>query len=464
MDNSKIEIMENFPVKQAILKLSLPTMLSMAVVLIYNLTDTFFIGRLNDPNLVAALAIASPVFMSIQAIGNIFANGASSYVSRKLGEKDYAEAKKTTAVSVYTSIIVGVVITALLLLFRGPLLAVIGTSPATIGPTSDYYSVVSAFSIVFILQITFMGLTRSEGATDKAMVGTILGIVINIILDPIMIFVMDMGVGGAAWATAIGTTIGSLYFLFHLVSKKTLLSIHIHYYKPSRKIFGEVFKIGIPSALSNIVMSLSFILVNILAAGYGDHVVAGNGIQFRVAGMAFMLLMGLAQGYQPFAGYNYGAKKYDRLMEGFKYTLIYATSLGVFFFALFFFFGEGLIRIFINDAATIEVGAKILRAFCFAIPFIGLQMTMMVTFQSTGKALSAMIVSLGRQCIIYLPALLILNRLFGFNGFIYAQPLADILTTVVAVLLSRSFFREMRGLHENLEAAGESERELLAVE
>ena len=456
--------MENYPVKQAILRLSLPTMFSMAVLLIYNLTDTFFIGRLNDPNLVAALAIASPVFMAIQAIGNIFANGASSYVSRKLGEKQMGEAKRTTSVAVYTALIVGIIITIVLFICRKPLLEIIGTSAATLAPTSDYFSVISSFSIVFILQITFSGLIRSEGATDKAMVGMILGIVINIILDPIMIFSLDMGVGGAAWATAIGTSIGAVYYLTHLLSKNTLLSIHTRYFNPSRKIFTEIFKIGIPSALANIVMSFSFILVNILASGYGDHVVAGNGIQFRVAGIAFMLMMGLAQGFQPFAGYNYGARKYDRLMSGFKYTLIYATLLGLFFTGVFFFFGENLIRFFINDPATIEVGAKVLRAFCFAVPFIGLQMTMMITFQSTGKALSAMIVSLGRQCLIYLPALFILNNLFGFDGFIWAQPSADILTTVVAVLLSRSFFREMKGLHEEQEAAGSAERELIAVE
>ncbi len=448
MNNNKTELMEKAPVKQAILKLALPTMLSMAVVLIYNMTDTFFIGQLNDPNLVAALSIVFPVFMSVQAIGNIFANGASSYISRKLGAKDGEEAKRTSATALYTAALIGIIITAAMLILRRPLLSVIGTSPSTYSVTSEYYTIISAFAVVFILQITLAGLIRSEGATDKSMIGMFIGIGLNIVLDPFMIFTLDMGVAGAAWATVIGNAFGMLYFITHLLSKRTLLSIKTQYFHPSKKIYSEIFRIGIPSALSNLIMSFSMVLVNVIASGYGDYVVAGNGIQMRIASMAFMLLMGLAQGYQPFAGYNYGAKSYDRLREGFKITLVYSTLLGLFFCIIFRAFGEELISFFIRNRATIETGSKMLGAFAFAIPFIGLQMTMMITFQSTGRAMKAMIVSMGRQCIIYIPALFVLNNLFGLNGFIYAQPLADVLTTVVAVLMSRSFFREMERLNE----------------
>lgn len=448
MENDKIKLMEEAPVKQAILKLALPTMLSMAVVMIYNLTDTFFIGRLNDPNLVAALSIASPIFMAIQAIGNIFANGAASYISRRLGAKDYEEAKKTSSVAVYTGIAIGAVITAVLLIFRQRLLSVIGTSAATFQATSDYYTIISGFAVIFIFQIAISGLIRSEGATNIAMIGMILGIGLNIVLDPIFILVFDMGVAGAAWATVIGNGVGALYFISYFARKKSLLSVSLRFFVPGSKIYGETFKIGIPSALSNIVMSFSMILVNVLAVGYGDHVVAGNGIQMRVASMVFMLIMGLAQGYQPFAGYNYGAKMYDRLKEGFKITLFYSTVLSVFFCVIFAVFGQNLIQMFIKDEATVAAGTKMIRAFAIAIPFIGLQMTMMITFQSVGRALNALIVSLGRQCIIYIPALFILNNIFGFNGFIYAQPLADVLTTAVAVLMSLSFFKEMGRLHD----------------
>ena len=443
MDNDRIELMENTPVRKAIIKLAVPTMLSMAVALIYNMTDTFFIGRLNDPNLVAALSVVTPVFMAVQAIGNIFANGSSSYISRKLGAKDNREAERTSSTAVYSAVLTGLLITALLIIFRKPLLSVIGTSPATFGAADSYFTVISAFAAVFIIQITLAGLTRSEGATDKAMVGMFLGIGLNIVLDPLMIIMLDMGVAGAAWATVIGNIAGTLYFIRYLVSKKTSLSVAPRDFHPTAKIYGEIFKIGIPSALSNIVMSFSMVLVNILAAGYGDHVVAGNGIQMRIASMAFMLLIGLAQGYQPFAGYNYGAMKYDRLKDGFKTTFIFSTALGLFFTVIFRIFGDGLIALFIFDQPTIEAGSTMLKAFSTAIPFIGFQMTMMITFQATGKAVRSMILALGRQCLLYIPALFILNSLFGFNGFIWAQPIADVLTTGVAVLMSLSFFREL---------------------
>lgn len=452
MEQKRIDLMEKAPVKSAILKLAIPTMLAMVVQLIYNLTDTFFIGQTGDTNLVAAISVASPIFMAIQAIGNIFANGSSSYISRKLGEKDYTEAKHANSVAMYTALGIGAVITALLLIFRTQLTSIIGTSVDTFEPTLEYLTIISAFSILSILQVGMSGLVRSEGATNTAMMGMVIGVGLNIILDPIFILVLDMGIAGAAWATVTGYCVGTLFYILYFVSKKTLLSISPKDFKPSKIIYAETFKIGLPSAMSTAIMSCSFVLVNILAKGYGDHVVAGNGIQLRLTSMVVMLAIGLSMGYQPFAGFNYGAKLYDRLKQGFKVTLLYGTILSVIFTILFILFGEQLISMFIKDsnnnvAATVAAGTKILQAFIWCTPFFGIQMTLMVTFQATGKALKALLISLARQCLIYLPLLFLLNSLFGFNGFIYAQPAADILTTVIAVLLSISFIKEMNELH-----------------
>lgn len=461
MNKENIDIMENEPVKSAILKLALPTMIAMAVQIIYNLTDMFFIGQTGNPDMVAAITVASPIFMFAQAIGNVFGVGSSSYISRKLGEKEYDEAKHTSAVAIYTSTIAAIVITVLLLIFMEPLLPIIGTSSKTIDFTRDYLKIIAIFAPALVLQVSLSGIVRSEGATRKAMIGMVIGIVINIILDPIFILErinvfglsingLGLGTAGAAWATITGNIIGAIYFITHFISKKTILSIKLKDFKPTKKIYGETFKIGIPSAISSLIMSISFILVNILASSYGDYVVAGNGVQMRVASMAFMLIMGMAQGYQPFAGYCYGSKKYDRLISGFKITLLYSTILSVLSTIFFLSYGKDIIKLFIDDVPTIDAGWQFLKAFCIAVPFIGIQVTLMVTFQSTGKALKAMIVSLGRQCIIYIPLLLILNKLFGFSGFIYAQPIADNLTTVIAVILSVSFLKELRTLDNNI--------------
>ena len=442
--------METAPVKVAVIKLAMPTMVAMVVQFIYNLTDTFFIGQTGDPNMVAGISLAAPIFMLAQALGNIFAIGAASYISRKLGEKEYAEAKHTSAVSIYTALALSLTALAAFFLFMRPLLGSIGTSAATYAFTRDYLVIIAAFTPIPVLQVVLAGLVRSEGATRKAMNGMLIGIVTNIILDPI--FILDWGLGlgtaGAAWATAIGNAFGVLFFIHHFLSKKTLLSIKPRDFKPSATIYGQTFKIGIPSAMSAMVMSVSFVLANVLASTYGDYVVAGNGVQMRVASLSFMMVMGLAQGYQPFAGYCYGARKYDRLNTGFKLTMLYSTLLSVTFMFIFLFFGKTLISLFIDDPLTVEAGARILRAFTVCIPFFGLQVTILVTFQATGKAVKAMVISLGRQCLVYLPLLFLLNALYGFEGYIYAQPIADIVTTVIAFLLSLSFLKEMHAMHK----------------
>lgn len=446
MEQGKIKLMESTPVRSAIWKLALPTMIAMAVQMIYSLTDTFFIGQTNDPNLIAALSLATPIFMLNQAIGNIFANGTSSYISRKLGGKDKEEANHANSVAFYTAILIGMVFTILLLVFREPILGVIGTSIDTYQPTKEYYTIIVAFATPLILQTAMSGLVRSEGATGSAMFGMLLGIGLNIILDPIFILVLDMGVAGAAWATVIGAIVGTIYYIIHFMGKKTILSIHPKEFKPSKVIYSETFKIGIPAALSTAVMSVSFIIINVIAVGYGDIIVAANGIFLRVSNMVVMLAMGLTQGYQPFAGYNYGANDFSRLKKGFIYTIIYSTLISVFFTLIFGLFGENIVGLFINDKETIEAGTQILHAFNWCVPFIGFQFTMMVTFQATGKALKSMLLALGRQLIIYLPLLFIFNHLFGFDGFIFAQPTADILTTIIAVLMSISFIKEMNYL------------------
>ena len=455
MDKTRLNIMENEPVKSAILKLALPTMIAMAVQLIYNLTDTFFIGQTKNELMVAAIAIAGPIFMFAQSIGNIFAIGASSYISRKLGEKEYEEAKHASSVAIYTAIAGALVVMAGLFIFMEPLLGIIGTSSDTYGFTAAYLKVITAFTPTLVLQIALVGLIRSEGATQKAMIGMCLGIGTNIILDPI--FILDWGLGlgtaGAAWATGIGNLVGASYFMYHFLSKRTLLSIRLKDFKPSWRIYSETLKIGLPSALSSFVMCISFVLVNVLAVNYGDHVVAGNGITMRLAGMCIMIIIGLAQGFQPFAGYCYGAKKYHRLNEGFKLTMLYGTILSFMFLALFIFFGKGMVGIFIDHQPTVEAGWEILKAFMICVPFFGVQMTLLVAFQATGMAVKAMVVSLGRQCIIYMPLLFILNHFFGFNGFIYAQPIADIVTTLMALLLSISFLKQLRNMQKEQDVA-----------
>lgn len=443
-----VELMGTVPVGEAIIRLALPMVAAMLAQSIYNMTDMFFIGQTKDPNMVAAVSLVFPLFMLSQALGNIFATGGSSYISRMLGEKKIDEAKRTAAVSFYVAFGIGLLMTVTLRIFKSPVLRLIGASDATFAFTDDYFSVVAMFMAFATAGNVMSGQMRSEGETRKAMILQLIGIVLNIILDPIFILWFKMGTAGAAWATILGQMASFAFGIRYFLSKKTLLSIKPADFKPNKKMIVQILSIGVPAGISNFIMSASHILSNRIAAGYGDYVVAGSGVQMRVASLFFMLIFALAQGYQPFAGYNYGAKQFDRLRKGFRLTLIYATGLCITGSVVLGLFGDSFIRFFIDDAQTIEAGAKIMRIFVLGLPFVGLQVTLMVSFQAFGKPVQAMVVTMGRQVLFFLPLLYLLNHLFGFDGFIWAQPTADILTTGIAALLGITLIKILRGVRE----------------
>ncbi|MCL2126385.1 MAG: MATE family efflux transporter [Oscillospiraceae bacterium] len=440
-----VELMDSAPISTAIIRLALPMMLAMLAQSIYNMTDMYFIGQTGDPNMVAAIALANPLFMLSQALGNIFATGGSSYISRMLGAKRNDEAKHTATVSFYCAFCVGALLTIVLLSIKGPALRLIGASDATFKHTNDYFSVVCMFMAFAASGAVMSGQMRSEGAAKKAMLLQLIGIVLNIILDPIFILVFDWGTAGAAWATIAGQFVAFIYGVRYFLSKETTLSIKPADFKPNGQMMRQILSIGVPAGLSNIIMSGSQIIGNRILASYGDNVLAGSGVQMRVTSMFFMVIFALVQGYQPFAGYNYGARQFERLRKGFKLTLIYATVLCFAGSLVLRLFGASLIRFFIDDAATIEAGVAIMRIFVYGIPFVGLQVMMMVSFQAFGKPIQSTIITMGRQCLFYLPLIFLLSHFFGFDGFVWAQPSADMLTTGIAVLLGFPLFKLMRG-------------------
>jgi putative MATE family efflux protein len=448
MNNKNIALMESAPVAQSIIRLALPMMLGMIAQLVYNITDTFFIGQTGDPNMVAGISLTMPLFMLSQGIGNIFGVGASSYISRLLGARKNEKAKQTSAVSFYTTICTGLIFTVLIFIFKNPILRISGASDVTFVYANDYFSIIGAFTVISLINISLSGQIRAEGATNVAMYGMLIGIVLNVILDPIFILALGWGVAGAAWATIIGGAASAVFLMLYVVSEKSFLSISLRDFKPDPRVYAEILKIGLPSAISNIIMSFSAVFSNRIAASYGDFVIAGKGVTLRVESISFMLIMALATGYQPFAGFNYGANNFRRLKSGFRVTLLFSTALALFFAAVFIFFGRTLIGLFINDSVTIDAGWKFMYAFVIGLPVMGIQMTIMVTFQALGKPVLSTIVSLGRQCLFYLPLLFILNHLWGFEGFMYSQPVADWLTTCVALLLSVRLFKQLKILEK----------------
>jgi multidrug efflux pump len=444
MGNDRLYVLSEMPVRKAIITLALPTMLGAVVHALYNMADTFFIGKMNDPNAVAAITLSFPLFMLVQAFGNLFATGGASYISRALGKKEFENANKAASISFAFSLVVGVLMTAIALSNLDKILSLIGAGGSTFRYAKTYLSYIMAFAPVMLLQVSLSGIMRAEGATKEATIGMLTGTILNIILDPIFIISFNMGVEGAAIATVIGESVGLLYLIYYFLKRKGIISISPKYFSFDKPIISDIVKVGTPVAINQLLMSSVNTFANSIAASYGDHVIASMGINMRINSLAFMLNHGLAMGYQPFAGYCYGAKKYNRLIKGFKFTItigaIYAGLFSVFSFT----FAPSVIRAFIDNAEIISLGTVIMRAFAVPLIFMPVQVSIMVSFQAMGKALQSLLLSLGRQGLFFIPILLILNYTFALNGFIFAQPLSDFLSTCFAVLLFIRLWKQLR--------------------
>ncbi|KPU42733.1 multidrug export protein MepA [Oxobacter pfennigii] len=428
-------IMESMPVNKAIWTLAIPTMIASLIQVIYNMTDTFFIGKLNNPNMIAAISLTMPIFMIVQAFGNVFAIGGASLISRLLGKGEKENASQAGAVAFWSALCLCIIMSSIGFIFVEPILKFCGASSNTIVFAKEYL-VIMLFGGPFIgMQMALGGLLRSEGATRESMIGMMTGAILNMVLDPIFILVLNTGVAGAAYATVIGNIFGFAYYIAFYIKKRSMISISPKYFSFNSKVYGEIFKIGIPASIGMILMSIGFTISNVFAASFGDDVVAANGVINRVTSISIMLTMALAQGCQPLMGYSYGARKYDRLLETIKRALVIGTIMSTSFAILFFIFSSVWIRVFINDAVVIDLGVRIIRAFVWAMPFLGIQMILMTMFQALGKTVESLIISLGRQGLFFIPALIILSSLWGFDGFIYAQPSSDILTTILSLTL-----------------------------
>ena len=441
MEHKRIHILGDMPVNKAIFKLAIPTMMGMIVMIFYHLTDTFFIGKLNDPDQVAALAIAMPIFMTFIAFGALFGNGGASYLSRLLGKKDYDNASRTASTAFFACGIFSIVITFVGIALVPGVLRIIGSSENTFGYAYSYIAIIIWGNILIMLNFAMGQLLRAEGAAKEAMVGMFIGTGINIVLDPLFILALHMGVTGAAVATLIGNAVGLVYYIMFHVRKKSFIAISLKRFSLNWKIHAEILKIGIPSSLNQILMSASFAFINSIAVTYGDIVVAAMGIDMRITSIPIMLLIGMATGIQPLIGYSYGARNTTRLKDTIRGGIIWGSSMALFFAIIFVIFPQQLIMAFINNAEVIKIGTEIMFALAVGLPFIGVQMVFMISLQAMGKGGPSLIISISRQGLIFIPTILILNSLFGFKGFIYAQSATDFFTVILSSLLFMTILR-----------------------
>lgn len=441
--NSNKQLFEEAPVSKAVAVMAIPTMISMLVVVIYNMADTFFIGQTGDPMQVAAVSLATPVFMVFMALGNLFGIGGSSAISRALGEKKTDRARQISSFCCYGSLGLGVIMSLGFLVGMNGILKLIGASENTIGFARDYLTYI-AFGGPFIMFGTAFGnILRGEGAAKESMIGNMIGTLTNIVLDPIMILMLNWGVVGAAVATVIGNMAASAFYLIYFLRKKSSLSIRLKDFHMGDRIATGVMSIGIPASLNNILMSCANIILNQVLISYGDTPVAAMGVASKANMLVVLLQIGLCAGIQPLIGYNYGARNKKRLLEVFKFTGLCAIIIGTILTAIMVVARQTVIRAFINDAEVIAYGIQMVIALQLSGPVLGILFLCINTIQGMGKAIPSLVLTICRQGLVFIPMVYILNGLFGLDGVVYAQAVADFISIVISLGICLGIFRKM---------------------
>ena len=442
-EEKSLDVFRNAPVGTAILKNALPAILAMLMVLVYNLADTFFIGQTHNALLVAAVSVATPVFLIFMAIGTIFGVGGTSVISRAMGEGRYDYAKKVSSFCMWVSVALGVLLAAVMFIFADPILRLVGASDDTIGYASTYLKIVVLCGPFLLVSNCYSNVIRAEGQSGKAMVGQILGNVLNIVLDPIMILGFKWNIAGAAVATVIGNAFSAVYYLVYLLNGKSMLSIRLKDFTVREGVCKSVFAIGIPAALGSVLMSISQIITNNQMAEYGDMPIAAMGVAMKVFMIASIITMGLGQGIQPLLGYCIGAKLWGRYKKILRYSIISATVLSAIMTCLCYLFTNQIAGAFLNNPEAFGYAVTFARILLSTTILVSALFVLTNALQAMGAATQALIINIGRQGFIFIPAVFILKAIFGMNGVIWAQPLADLVSLFFTVFMYSNAFKNI---------------------
>lgn len=436
MEDKTTEIFKNAPVPKAVLSNAIPSIISMIMVLAYNLADTFFIGQTKNAYMVAAVSVATPAFLIFMAIGMLFGIGGTSLISRMLGQGKQEKAKSISSFCFWTGLVIGIISMVLIWVLNKPICLLVGASDETLGYTSQYLSILAVSVPFLIISNMFSNIIRAEGYAQKAMVGMIIGNVANIVLDPVMILLFKWNIAGAAIATTIGNILATLYYMIHLVSKNSLLSIRLKDYKAGGSIATGVLSIGIPASFNSILMSTSNIIINNLMKVYGDMAVAGLGVAMKVNMIVVMLLIGLGTGIQPLLGYCFGAKNRQRYIAVLKFSVCLALGMSIVMTIICYLGAAPLVTAFLDNQDAFSYGFTFSRIYIISGPVLGILFVMINAIQSTGAALPSLILSISRQGLLFIPILFILNAVTdSAQMLVIAQPVTDYLATAFSVVL-----------------------------
>lgn len=448
MQQDRTLLFEETPIPKAVATLAVPTILSSLVMVLYNLADTYFVGMLNDPVQNAAVTLAAPVMLAFNAVNNLFGVGSSSMMSRALGRRDYDTVAKSSTFGFWCAILSGLAFSLLCILFKSPLLGLLGADATTRAATDAYmFWTVICGAAPAILNVVMAYMVRSEGAAMHASIGTMSGCFLNIILDPVFIMPwgLNMGAAGAGLATFLSNCFACLYFMVLLFIKRGRTYVCIDPRKLSfeSSIVGGVCLVGIPAAIQNLLNVTGMTILNNFTSSYGANAVAAMGIAQKINQVPFYIANGLSQGIMPLISYNYASDNIKRM----KHTLTFAAKISVTGLVLvsiaYSFFAGDLITMFMDNPEIVEMGSRFLRGFCLALPFLCVDFLAVGVFQASGLGRNALVFAILRKIVLEIPALFILNHFFPLYGLAYAQFTAELVLSVAAVIILVKLFGKL---------------------
>lgn len=438
------EIFETMPVSKAYMKLALPVVLSMIVSLVYNMVDTYFIALTGVQELVAGVSLVAPMFTLMIAFGDIFGLGGSSLISRLLGEKKEEEAKKTCAFCIWASLIFGICISLILFVFKTQILELLGVTKATYEYSNAYYTWIAIGAVSIIFSMVPSNILRTEGLAVQSMAGSIIGSIVNIIFDPIFIFGLNQGAAGAAMATVLGNIIADVYYVYAVIKKSKRLTCSPSHMKITGRRIKDILMIGIPASITNIMQTFMMVMTNNFLLPYGTDKVAAMGIALKVNMITALVLVGFAFGGQPLVGYNYGAKNEKRLKEILKFAYLFEIGLGLLFTIIMWIFAPQIIKVFMDKPDIIANGGMMLRFQQMGMTFMSVTLISTCVCQAVGNAGGAFVLSISRQGVIYVLALLIMSNVFGYTGVLISQACADVVTALIAICIILQVMKKLR--------------------
>ena len=435
------EIFETRPVPRALAKMAIPTIVSQLITLVYNIADTWFIGQTNNPYMVAASSLVLTIFLMTTCIANLFGVGGGSLVVRLLGRNDGDEARKVASLSLVMAAVASLVFSILCLIFMNPLLRLLGASDNTIGFARQYLMLVVVIGCFpTVMANTMSSMVRNIGYSKEAGFGLGMGGVLNVILDPIFMFVIlpdGYQVVGAAMATMLSNVITLVYFIFvyKKLAGETVLALPRSIEKIRRESMGSLFSVGIPAAMSLLLFDLCNMVINRLASGHGDIELAAIGIVLKVERLPLNIGIGICLGMTPLVAYNYASKNHKRMKDFFRTARLVGLIVSVLCVVFYRICAPYIIGAFISDADTVRFGTQFLQSRCFATPFMFLSFHMVHFMQAVDRGKVSFLLAVIRQLFLNIPILFLMNMFFGMNGIVWTQLTADVINVVISYVI-----------------------------